>query len=351
MRAGCLTLAGGRGSGCPERPGADRRADGDGRRADSTNEGAFEGGSSARSGPAGPHWDAAPSIAAPRTSFLIPLALPDPTRQFEAGAAVGSGGPWARPRRWSRILRLNNPHLGGAPGAGEGVSVDHLLDQPRPCLATFALEGCEGHRHGCTTPGCCCGGGHRPPRGRIRCGPAGRRHPPGNTHAEPPSLPRVWSKLAARGGRGGGPPRPDPVAVAMAGPRAEGSVSLPRERNVLANIWDKGTEDVIAAPGGSGAFREMVARCTTPTPAMRSWSWTPTGSRRSPRGCPRSSDRSRGRAGRSRCAGLPPRLRLRSGNVSGRRATSAGGRGSGCCSGRRSGRSCGPRPSPCGIRP
>jgi len=30
------------------------------------------------------------------------------------------------------------------------------------------------------------------------------------------------------------------------------------KRNVLANIWDKGTEDVIAAPGGSGAFREMV---------------------------------------------------------------------------------------------
>ena len=31
------------------------------------------------------------------------------------------------------------------------------------------------------------------------------------------------------------------------------------KRNVLANIWDKGTEDVIAAPGGSGAFRDMVA--------------------------------------------------------------------------------------------
>jgi hypothetical protein len=29
--------------------------------------------------------------------------------------------------------------------------------------------------------------------------------------------------------------------------------------NVLANIWDKGTEDVIAAPDGSVAFREMVA--------------------------------------------------------------------------------------------
>jgi len=32
----CLTLAGGRESGCPERPGADKRADGDGRRADDT---------------------------------------------------------------------------------------------------------------------------------------------------------------------------------------------------------------------------------------------------------------------------------------------------------------------------
>src|SRR5439155_22632792 len=31
------------------------------------------------------------------------------------------------------------------------------------------------------------------------------------------------------------------------------------KRGVLANIWDKGNQDVIAAPGGSGAFREMVA--------------------------------------------------------------------------------------------
>jgi superfamily II DNA or RNA helicase len=31
------------------------------------------------------------------------------------------------------------------------------------------------------------------------------------------------------------------------------------KRNVLANVWDRGAEDVIAAPGGSGAFREMVA--------------------------------------------------------------------------------------------
>lgn len=31
------------------------------------------------------------------------------------------------------------------------------------------------------------------------------------------------------------------------------------KRNVLANIWDNGNEDVIAAPGGSGAFRDMVA--------------------------------------------------------------------------------------------
>jgi hypothetical protein len=30
------------------------------------------------------------------------------------------------------------------------------------------------------------------------------------------------------------------------------------KRDVLANIWDKGNQDVIAAPGGSGAFREMV---------------------------------------------------------------------------------------------
>ena len=31
------------------------------------------------------------------------------------------------------------------------------------------------------------------------------------------------------------------------------------KREVLANIWDKGDADVIAAPGGSGAFRDMVA--------------------------------------------------------------------------------------------
>jgi superfamily II DNA or RNA helicase len=31
------------------------------------------------------------------------------------------------------------------------------------------------------------------------------------------------------------------------------------KRNVLANIWGKGGEDVIAAPGGSGAFKEMIA--------------------------------------------------------------------------------------------
>jgi SNF2 family DNA or RNA helicase len=31
------------------------------------------------------------------------------------------------------------------------------------------------------------------------------------------------------------------------------------KREVLANIWDKGNADVIAAPGGSGAFRDMVA--------------------------------------------------------------------------------------------
>jgi len=30
------------------------------------------------------------------------------------------------------------------------------------------------------------------------------------------------------------------------------------KRNVLANIWGKGGEDVIAAPGGSGAFKEMI---------------------------------------------------------------------------------------------
>jgi superfamily II DNA or RNA helicase len=31
------------------------------------------------------------------------------------------------------------------------------------------------------------------------------------------------------------------------------------KRNVLANIWNKGGEEVIAAPGGSGSFREMIA--------------------------------------------------------------------------------------------
>ena len=31
------------------------------------------------------------------------------------------------------------------------------------------------------------------------------------------------------------------------------------KRDVLANIWDKGDRDTIAAPGGSGAFREMIA--------------------------------------------------------------------------------------------
>ncbi|MCI0569100.1 MAG: hypothetical protein L0Z52_13075, partial [Acidobacteria bacterium] len=30
------------------------------------------------------------------------------------------------------------------------------------------------------------------------------------------------------------------------------------KRNVLANVWAKEGKDVIAAPGGSGAFREMV---------------------------------------------------------------------------------------------
>ena len=41
------------------------------------------------------------------------------------------------------------------------------------------------------------------------------------------------------------------------------------KRNVLVNIWDRGTEDVIAAPGGSGALRDMMAalldtRCAEP---------------------------------------------------------------------------------------
>ncbi|MBI4169718.1 MAG: DEAD/DEAH box helicase [Acidobacteria bacterium] len=42
------------------------------------------------------------------------------------------------------------------------------------------------------------------------------------------------------------------------------------KRNVLANIWAKEGEDVIAAPGGSGAFREMVQallRTRAPEPA------------------------------------------------------------------------------------
>ena len=40
------------------------------------------------------------SIHSPRSS---PLTL---ARQFAAGVAVGGGGPWARPRRWLRILRI-----------------------------------------------------------------------------------------------------------------------------------------------------------------------------------------------------------------------------------------------------
>ncbi len=45
------------------------------------------------------------------------------------------------------------------------------------------------------------------------------------------------------------------------------------KREVLANIWGKGDQDTIAAPGGSGAFREMVASLLeawpgpSPTPA------------------------------------------------------------------------------------
>jgi len=35
------------------------------------------------------------------------------------------------------------------------------------------------------------------------------------------------------------------------------------KRDVLANTWDKGNEDTIAAPGGSGAFREMVTSLLT----------------------------------------------------------------------------------------
>ena len=46
------------------------------------------------------------------------------------------------------------------------------------------------------------------------------------------------------------------------------------KRDVLANIWDKGDQDAIAAPGGSGAFREMVASLIqggpTPPPTQAS---------------------------------------------------------------------------------
>src|SRR5207244_13615153 len=40
------------------------------------------------------------------------------------------------------------------------------------------------------------------------------------------------------------------------------------KRDVLANIWDKGNQDTIAAPGGSGAFREMVASLLRAGPAQ-----------------------------------------------------------------------------------
>ena len=40
------------------------------------------------------------------------------------------------------------------------------------------------------------------------------------------------------------------------------------KRDVLANIWDKGNQDTIAAPGGSGAFREMVASLLRTGPAQ-----------------------------------------------------------------------------------
>jgi hypothetical protein len=45
------------------------------------------------------------------------------------------------------------------------------------------------------------------------------------------------------------------------------------KRNVLENVWAKGGEDTIAAPGGSGAFREMLrellkARAPQPPPAQ-----------------------------------------------------------------------------------
>jgi SNF2 family DNA or RNA helicase len=42
------------------------------------------------------------------------------------------------------------------------------------------------------------------------------------------------------------------------------------KRDVLANIWDKGSQDTIAAPGGSGAFREMVASLLRARPAQSS---------------------------------------------------------------------------------
>lgn len=40
------------------------------------------------------------------------------------------------------------------------------------------------------------------------------------------------------------------------------------KRDVLANIWDKGDRDTIAAPGGSGAFREMIASLLKTGPAQ-----------------------------------------------------------------------------------
>jgi SNF2 family DNA or RNA helicase len=39
-------------------------------------------------------------------------------------------------------------------------------------------------------------------------------------------------------------------------------------RDVLANIWDNGDRDTIAAPGGSGAFREMIASLLKAGPAQ-----------------------------------------------------------------------------------
>ena len=41
------------------------------------------------------------------------------------------------------------------------------------------------------------------------------------------------------------------------------------KRGVLANIWEKGVQDVIAAPGGSGAFREMVAALLRTSPTSK----------------------------------------------------------------------------------